>query len=99
MSAAREWFSAGELAEIGFQGMPSTKAGMLKLAHRAGWLEARRADGSPLHRARQGRGGGVEFHYTLVEFFLFEMAASASRECAWSVARLHVWIQKAGRHE
>lgn len=60
-----EWFSAGELAGMGLPGLPSTKAGVLKRAEAEGWDRRSGASG-PLCRKRKGRGGGVEYHVSLL---------------------------------
>lgn len=46
----KEWFAATEL--VGMQGLPSTKAGIIKRARTELWQ----------FRPRQGRGGGREYH-------------------------------------
>lgn len=63
---APEWFSAGELAELGLPGLPSTKRGMQLQIDREGW-EARTCDvRGALARKRKARGGGVEYHVSLL---------------------------------
>ncbi|MDP2258102.1 MAG: DNA-binding domain-containing protein, partial [Caulobacter sp.] len=64
--APQAWFSAAELAEKALPGLPATKRGVQMLADREGW--ARRADdeGRPLARTRKGRGGGTEYHLSLL---------------------------------
>lgn len=63
---AQEWFSAGELAELGLPGLPSTKRGMQLQIDREGW-EARTCDmRGALARKRKARGGGVEYHVSLL---------------------------------
>ena len=86
MSAAREWFSAAELAKMGLSGMPAIKAGVQQLVHREGWMGA---EGKT--RKRRGHGGGIEFHQSLVEDYLLRAANDAARECARSLARLYSW--------
>lgn len=86
MTAAREWFSAAELAELNLPGLPSTKPGVLKVVRREGWMGA---DGKT--RKRKGQGGGVEFHVSLLpEAAQARVAAAAApkaerldRESAW----------------
>ncbi|MBX9594403.1 MAG: hypothetical protein K2X46_08575 [Roseomonas sp.] len=58
----REWVSAAELAAMRLPKLPGTKVGILQRAVRDGWTDTE-AKGRRW-RPRQGRGGGVEFHYT-----------------------------------
>lgn len=60
------WFSLADLAQRGLPSLPSTVRGLSMLAEREGWAMARNARGEPLARPRQGRGGGLEFHVTLL---------------------------------
>ena len=64
MSGAREWFSAAELAALALPDMPATARGVQQLAERQGWAEPER-EGQQWRR-RKGRGGGVEFHLSLL---------------------------------
>lgn len=90
--AAQEWFSAAELAASGLPGVPSTKPGVHKMVRRYGWLAAVDEAGAPLARKRQGRGGGVEFHASLLpEAARVRLAAAEAakterpdRETLWS---------------
>ncbi|CAN5612690.1 transposase domain-containing protein [soil metagenome] len=66
VGGAQEWFSAAELAELGLPGLPSTKRGLQMVADREGW-EGRDCDTlGPLARKRKARGGGVEYHVSLL---------------------------------
>ena len=61
---AREWFSLKELAAMTLPNMPNTKQGFQAVAdrdewHRAAWRGIR-------WRERAERGGGLEYHYTLL---------------------------------
>ena len=60
----KEWFSAAELAAQGLPGMPGTRDNVLKLAKRQNWLRAEWR--GTKWRPRAGRGGGVEFHYSVL---------------------------------
>jgi putative transposase len=65
--AVQEWFSAAELADLGgVGGLPATKPGVLKLVRREGWLGRCDETRGALSRKRHGRGGGVEFHVSLL---------------------------------
>lgn len=61
MSLAQEWFSAAEIAAMALAGMPATKGKVIDLAKRERWQEQ-----GALCRDRQGRGGGIEYHYSLL---------------------------------
>jgi len=55
-----------ELADRGLPGLPSSRQGLMALADRAAWRDTKRIDGEPLARKRAGRGGGFEFHISLL---------------------------------
>jgi hypothetical protein len=75
----RDWLSASEIAVLALAGLPRTRRGVLGLAKRCGWHEGDRA------RLRKGRGGGLEFHYTLFPACaLFEYLARHSEELTLS---------------
>ena len=60
----KEWFSADELARLALPGIPGTKRGVQLMADLGQWT---RSDYKNKYwRMRAGRGGGVEFHYTLL---------------------------------
>lgn len=60
----QEYFSARELASLaadrGIDGFPTTERGVQLLAKSGGW------DGSAWSRKRAGRGGGIEYHFSLM---------------------------------
>lgn len=62
----KQWWTLPELAARALPGLPGTKQGLAKYAVNAGWAKATRPDGSPAARKRQGRGGGTEFHVSLL---------------------------------
>jgi hypothetical protein len=62
----REFFSAAELAEMGLPGLPGDKRSIARRAQEERWSSRTGADGALLVRPRQGRGGGVEFHFSLL---------------------------------
>lgn len=62
----KAWFTAAEIAAAGLPGLPSSKRKVNARADREGWAHAINARGEPLARPRQGRGGGLEFHVTLL---------------------------------
>lgn len=62
----REWYSAAELAEMQLPGLPRTKRKVNMKAAEAGWALAVSDDDTPLARLRPGRGGGLEYHVSLL---------------------------------
>lgn len=75
----RDWLSASDIAMLALAGLPRTPRGVLGLANRCGWREGDRV------RLRNGRGGGLEFHYTLLPPpALFEYLARHSEELTLS---------------
>ncbi|SMF82855.1 Mu DNA-binding domain-containing protein [Tistlia consotensis] len=63
---SKVWHTAAELAALRLPGLPSSKKRIIELAKRQAWQERRNLDDAPLARRRQGRGGGWEYHYTLL---------------------------------
>lgn len=63
---AQEWFSAGELAKLNLPGLPSTTRGVLDRAAAEGWGQRECDVNGPLARKRKARGGGVEYHVSLL---------------------------------
>jgi len=66
----KEWFTAQELADLALPGLPGTKRGIAKCAIE-GWQNPERewhAERHPLGtwRKRDGRGGGVEYHFSVL---------------------------------
>lgn len=55
----KEWLSKSELADLALPGMPKTRRGMHK------WLSDRTLDCAKV-RTRKGRGGGHEYHYSIL---------------------------------
>lgn len=62
----REWFTASELAELALPGLPGDKRSINRRADRERWPRRRGADGELLVRPREGRGGGLEYHVSLL---------------------------------
>jgi len=62
----REWFTAAELAELALPGLPGDKRSINRRAQDERWTSRAGTDGNSLVRPRVGRGGGVEFHVTLL---------------------------------
>lgn len=57
----KEWLTPAEIAEAGLRELPSTESAVIRRARREGW------DTHPAFaRRRQGRGGGMEYHYRIL---------------------------------
>lgn len=97
----REWLSAAEIAALGLPGMPDSKRAVNRIASREGWDGRRNAADEPLARERGGRGGGTEYHYSLLPSYaqarLVALGTVAvpdeRREVRESVARDEAWAQ------
>jgi transposase InsO family protein len=76
-----EWLTAREIAAARLPGLPHSKRKVNALARRGDWLAAKAADGSPLARRRNGKGGGLEFHVSLLpQVSRGRLEARAARE-------------------
>ncbi|MGB0747148.1 MAG: transposase domain-containing protein [Magnetospiraceae bacterium] len=62
----KQWFTAQEIAEARLPGMPAVKRAVNALAAREGWAERIDPTAGPLARPRAGRGGGMEYHLSLL---------------------------------
>lgn len=85
---AREWWSAAEIAAAGLPDLPATRRGVTFVAERQGW-----ARDPERVRRRPGRGGGTEYHWSLlppaaraalVAVRPRGIAAPAGRDEAWA---------------
>lgn len=65
-SEAREWFTAAELADFRLPGLPHDKRAVNRHARDHRWTIQCDKAGNPLSRPRAGRGGGIEFHVSLL---------------------------------
>ena len=65
-AGAKDWWSAQDLAEAALRGLPKTKRKINELALAEGWAFKTRANGQALARPRAGRGGGLEYHVSLL---------------------------------
>jgi len=61
-----EWFTPAEIAALRLPGMPSTKRNVNEMVRREEWQNRINMAGEPLARRRQGKGGGWEYHVTLL---------------------------------
>lgn len=71
MLLLKEWFTAAELADLALPGMPNSKRGIGLRAEGDGWTDPQRewdAAANPCGqwRERVARGGGIEYHYSLL---------------------------------
>lgn len=57
----KEWLTPKEIAELGAAGLPATARNVNAVAERQGWREQ-----TGRARRSEGRGGGWEYHYTLL---------------------------------
>jgi transposase InsO family protein len=60
------WFTASELEDLGLPGLPGDKRSINRRAQAERWSTRLGAGNQLLVRKRQGRGGGVEFHCSLL---------------------------------
>jgi hypothetical protein len=60
------WFTSAELAELKLPGLPSSKRKVNERAAAECWALKVDADGMPLARPRQARGGGLEYHVSIL---------------------------------
>lgn len=60
------WFTASELEELGLPGLPGDKRSINRRAQAERWHTRLGPDSRLLVRARKGKGGGVEFHASLL---------------------------------
>ena len=58
------WLTASELA--GLPNMPATRSGVVKMSRRQKWDRLHNKSGQPLFRRRKGKGGGLEYHWTIL---------------------------------
>ncbi|MDE2595981.1 MAG: Mu transposase C-terminal domain-containing protein [Sphingomonadales bacterium] len=63
---ARDWFTTAELAGLALDGLAGDKRSLNRRAKDERWHLRAGADGEPLSRRRSGRGGGVEYHVSLL---------------------------------
>ena len=87
---AQEWWTAAELAASGLPDLPSTKRRVNDMAMRLGW-----ANITGKVRKRAARGGGMEYHWSLLpERARVRLAATAEEQIIKPVrARDEVWAE------
>lgn len=62
----RTWWTAQELALQTLPGLPTTKRKVNEVAAQQGWSERTNLGGQALARPRKGKGGGQEYHFTVL---------------------------------
>jgi putative transposase len=62
----KTWFSAADLADLALTGLPKAKRKINELAEARGWAFKVDRAGMALARPRAGRGGGMEYHVSLL---------------------------------
>jgi len=60
------WLTAIEIAVLALPGLPATKRKVNQKAKQAGWTTQIDTNGKPLFRRRKRRGGGLEYHYSVL---------------------------------
>jgi transposase InsO family protein len=65
-SGGKTWFTAAEIADLGLPGLPKTKRKVNERADAENWAVAIDDAGHPLARRRNARGGGTEYHVSLL---------------------------------
>lgn len=60
------WFTAKELADLQLSGLPQRKRDINRLAEAENWAIAVSDEGAPLARRNKGRGGGFQYHASLL---------------------------------
>lgn len=63
---APTWLTATEIARLGLPGLPADRRRIIEQAAAEGWTERTGHDGLPLARQRCARGGGIEYHASLL---------------------------------
>lgn len=87
-----EWRTASEYTVLGLPDLPTTPRGFNKLAKEQGWAARQNVRGEALSRRRKGRGGGTEYHYTVLpsraQQALVAREVAARREVNGATAKL-----------
>jgi hypothetical protein len=92
-ASIQEWFSAGELARLGLPGLPTTTRGVLDVAAREGWAQGLCEVRGPLARPRRGRGGGTEYHVSLLPEAARTRLAAPAAATPERLDRDSMWIR------
>jgi putative transposase len=82
MSDLVEWHSPAELVAAALPDLPTDSSALARRIKREGWQARRNMAGELLARRRDGRGGGWEYHYTVLP-----MRAQTTLVARWRAAR------------
>ncbi len=66
IGGGQSWYTAAELAALKLSGLSGAKRKVNALADEQNWAVRTGQDGEPLARRRRGRGGGYEYHISLL---------------------------------
>jgi putative transposase len=66
MAGQHDWWTAAELAELALPGLPGDKRSINRRAQDERWSIRHDTQGAAMVRPRAGRGGGIEFHVSLL---------------------------------
>lgn len=66
LGGGKTWFTAAEIADLALPGLPRTKRKVNERADIENWALAVDEAGTPRARPRKGRGGGMEYHLSLL---------------------------------
>jgi hypothetical protein len=66
LGGGKTWFTAAEIADFALPGLPRTKRKVNERADIENWALAVDESGQPRARPRKGRGGGMEYHLSLL---------------------------------
>lgn len=92
-----EWFSPSELDKLGLPGLPKGRTAIADKAREQGWRSRLNRAGQPLARRRKkGKGGGWEYHYTLLPMraqrkLINDSKATLADEAAPKPGRSEIW--------
>lgn len=96
----RVWFAPAEIAELALPGLPTSVRGINRLATEQEWSTAVNAAGEPLAMRRDGRGGGMVYHYTLLPSAAqARLVAEAERQAPEAPAKLRETTDRAAAWE
>jgi len=66
LGGGKSWFTAAEIADLSLPGLPKTKRKVNERADIENWGLSVDENGAPRARPRKGRGGGLEYHLSLL---------------------------------
>jgi len=91
----QEWFTPVEISELKLPALPTTQRGINKFAENNKWQERRNMAGDLLARKRKGRGGGWEYHYTVLpniaQLQLIKLSEQVQQPRKADLARNDAW--------